>query len=59
MNVLIACDSFKGCMSSFEACASVKKGLERSSRTMNTQLFPMADGGEGFADIYVIISMGK
>ncbi|MEY8542665.1 glycerate kinase family protein [Dubosiella newyorkensis] len=59
MNVLIACDSFKGCMSSFEACASVKKGLERSSRTMNTQLFPMADGGEGFADILCHYIHGK
>ena len=50
MNVFIACDSFKGSMTSLEANASVQAGLLETDPTINTTIFPMADGGEGTVD---------
>ncbi|TDQ34132.1 glycerate kinase [Aureibacillus halotolerans] len=50
MNVFIACDSFKGSMTSLEANAAVQAGLLDADPTIHTTLLPMADGGEGTVD---------
>ena len=51
MKILIACDSFKGCMSAQQACDSIKKGLLEADCAQTICTCPMADGGEGFAEI--------
>ena len=47
MNVLIACDKFKGSLSAKEVALSIKKGLGEG---FQCELCPIADGGEGFVE---------
>ncbi len=47
MNVVIAIDSFKGSLSSFDAGNAVKDALLRLDKTANVTVKPLADGGEG------------
>ena len=47
MNVLIACDKFKGSLSAREVALSIQRGLGKG---FPSQLCPIADGGEGFVD---------
>lgn len=47
MNILIAIDSFKGCMSSLEAGKSVAKGARLVFPDAEIIVRPLADGGEG------------
>ena len=51
MKVLIAPDKFKGSLSSLEACNAIKEGLQHADKNIKTQIFPMADGGDGFAEV--------
>lgn len=50
MKVLIACDSFKGSLSSAEVCEIISKAL--TSANVNTISCPIADGGEGTLDAF-------
>ncbi len=43
-------DSFKGSLSSLEACRAVEQGILETKDTLTT-IAPIADGGEGFIDI--------
>ena len=52
MKALVAIDSFKGCISSFEANASTEKALlEYGFPESVLSLFPVSDGGEGFCKV--------
>ena len=53
MKVLIAIDSFKGCMSSKEAGRACAEGIWRARPRAETVVMPMADGGEGTMDAIV------
>lgn len=53
MKALIAIDSFKGSLSSFEAGAAVAEGIKRVYPEAETEIFPVADGGEGTVDALV------
>ncbi len=48
--VVIACDSFKGCLTAEEVCEAVAAGLAAAGREGAAPL-PLADGGEGTARI--------
>lgn len=50
MNILIACDSFKGSLSSVEVCECISEAM--NSETINTIICPLADGGEGTVDAF-------
>ncbi len=50
MNILIACDSFKGSLSSAEVCQCISKTL--NSENIKTVICPLADGGEGTVDAF-------
>lgn len=52
MKVVIAVDSFKGSLSSIEAGKAVQEGILRVCST-ETQVFPLADGGEGTVEALV------
>ena len=53
MKFVIAIDSFKGSVSSAQACASVKKGLLKAIPDAEVIIKPIADGGEGTLDAMV------
>ncbi|MGJ8697420.1 MAG: glycerate kinase [Verrucomicrobiaceae bacterium] len=55
MNVLIACDKFKGSLSAMEACQAIAAGLPGAV----AELCPIADGGEGFVDAILSAAPGK
>lgn len=50
MNILVACDSFKGSLSSSEVCECISKTLNNAN--INTVSCPLADGGEGTVDAF-------
>ena len=47
MKVLIAMDSFKGCLGSREAGEAVRDGVLAACPKAAITLLPLADGGEG------------
>jgi hypothetical protein len=51
MAVLIACDKFKGTLTAGEACAALRDGLLSCWPGLDVRICPIADGGEGTADV--------
>lgn len=51
MNLIIACDSFKDALPASEVCQAIAKGFQIANPTIRSILLPMADGGEGTAEI--------
>ncbi|MFQ5448189.1 MAG: glycerate kinase, partial [Saprospiraceae bacterium] len=51
MKILIAADSFKDALPSFEVCRAIERGIGRVMPRAATVVFPMADGGEGTASV--------
>ncbi len=51
MKIIIAPDKFKGSLSSFEVCRDVEKGIRSVKPDLQLHSFPMADGGDGFAEV--------
>lgn len=50
MKVIVALDSFKGCLTSYEAGNAVKEGILNANRNIDVIVKPLADGGEGSLD---------
>ncbi len=50
MKVLVAVDSFKGSLSSKEACIAISEGIYKVNPSANVDILPLADGGEGTVD---------
>lgn len=48
--IVIAPDSYKGCLSALEAARAIEKGLRRIMPEAEYLLLPLADGGEGTLD---------
>ena len=59
MKFVLAPDSFKGSMSSVYACSAMEKGIKKVLSDVNIIKMPMADGGEGTVDAFVIGNGGK
>lgn len=57
--IIIAIDSFKGCLTSEEAGKRRKRGVKAIFPACETLLFPVADGGEGMSDVLVSATNGK
>lgn len=53
MKIVIAVDSFKGCLSSVEAGNAVAQGILRADSDADINVVPLADGGEGTLDALV------
>jgi glycerate kinase len=51
MNILIACDKFKGSLSALEASDAIKKGINTILPNSNITILPLADGGEGSLEV--------
>jgi glycerate kinase len=59
MKIIIAPDSFKGNMSSLEACEVIEEGVFRADKTADIRKFPLADGGEGTTRAVTMGAGGK
>ena len=58
MNITIAMDSYKGCMSAVKCCDVIENALNDTLEKCNTYKYPMADGGEGTVDCLVLATKG-
>lgn len=54
MKFVVACDSFKGCMTSKEVGQTIEKGILKANFQHRVKVFSMADGGEGTAQAFVM-----
>lgn len=59
MKIVIAIDSFKGCLTSLEAGEAVAEGIKRAYKETEIFVRPMADGGEGTVDAVVSALNGE
>ena len=53
MNIIIAPDSYKECLTSIEVADLLEQGFQKVFPDAFYWKFPLSDGGEGFADILV------
>jgi glycerate kinase len=51
MKIIIAPDKFKGSLTSIAVCIAIEEGLQHTGERLDIEYFPMADGGDGFADV--------
>ncbi len=51
MKILIAPDSFKDALPALQVCEAVRLGVQRALPDAEVQLFPLADGGDGTAEV--------
>ncbi len=51
MKILIAVDKFKGSLNADDVAHAISHGIKKSKPSFNTQLHPLADGGDGTIDI--------
>ena len=58
MKLLIAADSFKDALSAMGVCEAIAHGLRLAIPDATLQLLPLADGGEGTAEILTYHSKG-
>ena len=47
MNILIACDKFKGSLDAQRVCNAIARGIRKSNPTAPITKMPIADGGDG------------
>ena len=52
MKVVIACDSYKGCMSSREVADHIEEGIHMVKGDVETISYVIADGGEGTVEAF-------
>lgn len=57
--IVIAIDSFKGCLTSAEAGEAAAQGIKSIHPGCHTLVIPIADGGEGLLDVLLSIFRGK
>ena len=53
MNILIAPNAFKNSLSAREAALAIEKGLIQSKLNCTCECFPIADGGDGTAELII------
>lgn len=51
MKILIAPDSFKDALPALKVCEAIQRGILTASPNAEVRLFPLADGGEGTAEV--------
>ena len=58
MKIIIAIDSFKGSLTSIEAGEAVREGILNSHPDWQTDIIPIADGGEGMLSVMLNTTQG-
>ncbi|MBN2829673.1 MAG: glycerate kinase [Candidatus Cloacimonetes bacterium] len=51
MKIIVASDSFKGTLTSLEACEAIRDGILRAKPDADVRIYPMSDGGDGSLDV--------
>lgn len=59
MNILIATDSFKGSLKSYEAGRIIQSAFQTVYKNAHIKVIPMADGGEGTLETFLVATNGK
>lgn len=59
MKIVVATDSYKGCMSAKEVAQAIQNGIKKADPAHEVITVPMADGGEGTAEIFKDVIRGK
>lgn len=59
MKIVIAVDSFKGCLSSSSIAKAVEEGIFNTLPECEVIKVPIADGGEGTVEALVDATQGK
>ncbi len=59
MKIIVACDSFKGSLSSQEAGEAVRTGIYDSMKDAEVEVVAVADGGEGTSEVLINNSGAK
>ena len=59
MKIVIAIDSFKGSLTSMEAGQAVMDSIQSFSLHYQTELIPIADGGEGMLSVMMSTTQGR
>lgn len=59
MKVVVACDSFKGCMTSREVAEHVECACKRVDPQIDVQKYVIGDGGEGTVDAFMETCHGE
>ena len=59
MRIVLAPDSFKGCLTAVQVCNALESGIKRSFPDAEIVKVPMADGGEGTVQSLVDASDGR
>jgi glycerate 2-kinase len=59
MNILIAPDSFKDCLSAREVASALGRGIQKILPDANCIMVPMADGGEGTVESVIDATLGR
>lgn len=59
MKVVVACDSFKGCMTSQEVAENVENGIHRVDPSIEVSKYVIGDGGEGTVEAFHSTCNGK
>lgn len=59
MKVVIACDSYKGCMTSREVANRIEEGIHRVKADIETISYVIGDGGEGSVEAFHETCQGK
>ena len=53
MKIIVACDSYKGCMTSKEVAQHMERAIHQVDPSIRVLSYTMADGGEGTAAAFV------
>jgi len=59
MKVVVACDSFKGCMKSEEVGEHIREGIRRLDPDIVVKTYVIGDGGEGTAEAFAKTCCGE
>lgn len=59
LKILVAVDSFKGSLTTFEAGEAIVRGVKRAHPLAEVEISPIADGGEGTVDAIVSATGGE
>lgn len=59
MKILIATDSFKDALPALQVCQAIERGVKLADSSIETFIFPLADGGEGTAEILAYHTGGR
>ncbi|MBU1101160.1 MAG: glycerate kinase [Bacteroidetes bacterium] len=58
-HILIAIDSFKGSISSYDAASAIERGLKKIDSNVKVEKVPLADGGEGTVEAIISYAKGS